>query len=244
MTKMIGRRITRVEQCLQACPPWAKARRLKQVEACSSRPERCQAGFGRLPPVSARRFRARPSGQSLWGNAWWGLFVLSLLFFPALTHAENLGPGGGTRIIVGDDVVGPYRLLFTASPEPAQAGQVTFVVRVSDPQSDEKVRDAEVALELTNPETGLKLAGAVTHANSGNPIDYAAHVMIEQPGQWNGTLRVRGPAGTAEVPFMQRVLPKRQLSILIAVGLPFLVILGLLGGLWFARSGARQRKQL
>lgn len=169
--------------------------------------------------------------------------ILFLLLLPALAHAENLGPGGGTRIIVGDEVVGPYRLLFTASPEPALVGQVTFVVRLSDPRSDEKVRDAEVTLELTNPETGLKLAEAATHANSGNPIDYAAHVIIEQEGQWNGTLRVHGPAGTLEVPFVQRVLPKRQLSVLIAVGIPFLVILGLLGGLWFARSGARQRKQ-
>lgn len=168
--------------------------------------------------------------------------VLSLLLLPALARAENLGPGGGTRIIVGDETVGPYRLLFTASPEPAQVGQVTFVVRVSDPHSDEKVRDAEVALELTNPETGLKLEEAATPADSGNPIDYAAHVMLEQPGQWNGTLRVRGPAGAAEVPFMQRVSPQRQPGLLIAVGLPFLVILGLLGILWFARSGARQRK--
>jgi len=90
---------------------------------------------------------------------------------PPAARAENLGPGGGTRIIVGDEIVGPYRLLVTVAPEPAQVGVVTFVVRISDPASDEKVRDADVTVELVHSEDGTILTEAATHQSSGNPID-------------------------------------------------------------------------
>jgi len=167
---------------------------------------------------------------------------LATLFLAPHAQAENLGPGGSTRVIVGDEIVGPYRMLFTVSPEPAQAGIVTYVVRLSDPKTDEKVRDAEVVVDLKHSESGAALSQAATHANAGDPIDYAAHVQIDQTGQWQGVLRVQGPAGATEVPFMQRVVPKRQLSTLVLAGIPFLVVLGLLAGLWFVRSGSQQKR--
>ncbi len=172
----------------------------------------------------------------------WLLTALILIFLAPYVQAENLGPGGGTRVIVGDEIVGPYRLLFTSSPEPAQVGRVTFLVRLSDPKTDEKVRDAEVSVDLKHSETGATLSQAATHADAGNPTDYVAHVQLDLPGQWEGVLRVLGPAGPAEAPFMQRVTPKRQLSTLVVAGAPFLVVLGLLAGLWFARSGSRQKR--
>jgi hypothetical protein len=186
----------------------------------------------------------RVTGRDAITRTAWLLAALFLaaLFLAPRTYAENLGPGGGTRVIVGDEIVGPYRILFTASPEPAQVGMVTFVVRLSDPKTDEKVRDAEITVELTHSETGATLSQAATHANAGNPTDYAAHIQIDQTGQWQGILRVRGSAGTAEAPFMQRVVPKRQLSTLVLAGVPFLVILGLMAGLWFVRSGSQQKR--
>jgi hypothetical protein len=142
----------------------------------------------------------------------------------------------------GDESIGPYRVLFTSSPEPAQVGKVTLVVRLSDPMTGEKIRDAEALIELKHSETGATLSQAATHANAGNPTDYAAHFRLDQPGQWEGILRVRGSAGSAELPFMQRISPKRQLSTLVIAGAPFLVVLGLLAALWFARSGSQQKR--
>jgi len=169
------------------------------------------------------------------------LLLASLLVAPQ-AHAENLGPGGGTRVIVGDESVGPYRLLLTSSPEPAQVGKVSFLVRLSDPTTDAKIRDAEVVIILKHSETGTILSQAATHADAGNPTDYVAHVQLDQPGQWEGVLQVTGPAGSAELPFMLRITPKRQLSTLILAGAPFLVVLGLLVGLWFARAGSQQKR--
>ena len=185
------------------------------------------------------RVTRRPPRTLAWLLA--ALLLASLLLAPH-AQAENLGPGGGTRVIAGDEVVGPYRLLFTSSPEPAQIGKVTFVVRLSDPKTDEKVRDAEAVIELKHSETGATLSQAATHADAGNPTDYVAHFQLDQPGQWEGVLRVRGPAGSAELPFMQRISPKRQISTLVIAGAPFLVVLGLLAGLWFARAGSQQKR--
>ena len=115
-------------------------------------------------------------------------------------------------------------------------------MRLSDPKTDEKLRDAEVIVDLKHSETGATLSQTATHADAGNPTDYVAHVQLDQPGQWEGVLRVRGPAGSAELPFMQRISPKRQISTLVIAGAPFLVVLGLLAGLWFARSGSQQKR--
>lgn len=167
---------------------------------------------------------------------------LLILAAPAV-HAENLGPGGGTRVIAGDQIIGPYRLYITSSPEPALVGTVTYVVRVSNPDTGEKIRDAEVTVQLTHGTTKTTLKHAATHADAGNPIDYAAHITIEQSGTWDGVIVVNGPAGRAEVAFLQRVSPPRGLNTLIAAGIPFLVILGVLVGLWVARSSGRREQR-
>jgi hypothetical protein len=159
---------------------------------------------------------------------------------PFVARAENLGPGGGTRVIVGDEVVGPYRLLVTVAPEPAQVGVVTFVVRISDPISDEKVRDADIAVELVHGEDGTVLAGSATHHNSGNPIDYAAHMQIDTPGVYNAKIRISGPSGPAEVTFTEKVVARRGVGTLLLIGIPFAVILGILGSIWLRRSGTQQ----
>lgn len=183
--------------------------------------------------------------RSFCARAWaCGLVMACLLVALAVppVMAENLGPGGGTRVIAGDQLFGPYKLFITVSPEPAQIGTVTFVVRVSDAQSGEKVRDAAVAVELVDTETGARVRGVATHADAGNPLDYAAHLAVEQPGAWDGIIQVSGPAGAAEVVFLQRVLPARQWGTLFLVAAPFVVILSVLGALWIVRSSrARPR---
>jgi hypothetical protein len=173
----------------------------------------------------------------LLGAAW---IAGILAVVPSVARAENLGPGSGTRIIAGDEVIGPYRLLVTVAPEPAQVGVVTFVVRISDPASDEKVRDAEVSVELVHSEDGSVLTGVATHDGSGNPIDYAAHMQIEKPGVYNATIRITGPAGPAEVAFTQRVVARRSFGKLLLIGLPFVVVLGILASVWLRGSKSRQ----
>ena len=166
---------------------------------------------------------------------------LALVLAPAYTRvaAENLGPGGGTRVIAGDEVAGPYRLYVVSSPEPAQIGPVTIVVRITDGKSGEKVKDAEVRVELALPTAGLRLAGAATHGDAASPIDYAVHIPITQAGRYDGLIRVSAAQGMAELRFTQRVLPPRATSTLLILALPFVAGLLILGGLWYFRVGPR-----
>ncbi len=155
-------------------------------------------------------------------------------------RAENFGPGGGSRILAGDQVIGPYQILATVSPEPAQVGMVTFAVRVSDPATGEKLRDVQVSVKLVHSESKAELIGEATHKDAGNAVDYVAHVPVEQAGTWNGTLTVTGGAGKAELAFVQRVAAPRGFSTVILIGIPFAVMLAVLGGYWYLHTGARR----
>jgi hypothetical protein len=169
--------------------------------------------------------------------------MLALVWAPGCAHAENLGPGGGTRVIAGDDSVGPYRLFITASPEPAYTGQVTFMVRITDPKTGEKVKDAAVRVLLALPESGAQVEAAATHQDAGSAVDYAAHLQIAQPGQYDGVIHVAASQGPAELRFTQRVLSPRTTSALLILALPFVAVLLILGGFWYFRSGVRPGSQ-
>ncbi len=171
----------------------------------------------------------------------WVLVGLGGAPLPAL--ASNLGPGGGQRVIVGDQVVGAYRLWVTVAPEPAQVGQITIVVRVYDVKSGAQVNDPAIAVRLVNPEDGTVLSTAATHRDAGNAIDFADHVDIPSAGTWNVAIHVSGPAGTSDVSFVEPVLAPRSASTLLYVGLPFLAALIFFGITWRGRAG-RRRGQL
>jgi hypothetical protein len=177
--------------------------------------------------------RSQP-GKVAW--RWLALIGLALLLL-ALTAraaaAENLGPGG-SRVLIGDQVAGPYRLLVTSSPNPAATGTVTFVVRVSDPQSGVIARDAQVEVELVKGATTLRQVA--THEDAGSPVDFAAHIAITEEGSWNGAVRVVGPLGTSEAKFLQQVTAPRALNTVILVGIPFVAILVVFVAFWLART--------
>jgi hypothetical protein len=179
---------------------------------------------------------ARPGARRSAGLILLATLLSLLINIPS--RAENLGPGGGTRVIVGDEAVGPYRLFITSSPDPAQTGRVTFVVRITDPQTGETMKTADVLVSLMLPESDVTLEALATHEDAGSPVDYAAHVQIDQPGQYEGLLRVTAAAGPAEVKFIQRVLTPRTTSTLVVLALPFAAALALLGGFWYLRAKA------
>ena len=171
-----------------------------------------------------------------------GLILLAALFSLLIdgpSRAENLGPGGGSRVIAGDEAVGPYRLFITSSPDPAQPGKVTFVARIIDPKTGETVKTADVRVSLALPESSVTLDAPATHEDAGNPVDFAAHVQVVQPGQYEGIIRVSAAAGPAEVKFLQRVLTPRTTSTLLVLALPFAAALAILGGFWYLRAKSR-----
>jgi hypothetical protein len=174
------------------------------------------------------------------GALLWAALLMSFLATVLPANAENLGPGGGTRVVVGDQIVGPYRLWVTTSPEPAQTGLLTILVRVTDPNTGKKITDGvTIEVALVNPEDGTRLTGAATHHDAGNPVDYVAHFQMPAAGSWSGSIHINGPAGPADVTFVARVLSPRSSSTLVLMGLPFLAVVAFLGGAWYWRSARR-----
>jgi hypothetical protein len=161
--------------------------------------------------------------------------TLGLLGLPYAAGASNTGPGGA-RIWVGDEVVGPYRLLVSSGPDPATVGPLTILVQVKDPQTGAMVKDATVSALLVGSD-GTQLTADLTHKDAGNPVDYVAHLQIDKPQSWEVHIRVAGPAGVSNVQYTQPVSSPRTASTLLAVGLPFLVVLGGLILLFVRRSG-------
>jgi hypothetical protein len=167
------------------------------------------------------------------------LALAFLCFVPGQVWAENLGPGGGTRVAIGDQKVGAYRLLVPTSPDPAQTGILTIVARVTNPGTGAVMRDAQVDVELVNDENGVRLSHAASHKDAGNPVDYVAHIPVEQAGSYRVAIRIQGPLGPAQAAFDQRILAPRSSSTLLFLGLPFLLVLAILGVVWYVRAAPR-----
>ena len=111
-----------------------------------------------------------------------------------------------------------------------------MVVRLVDPANGAALRDAQVHVELENTESHVVLGREATHRDAGNPVDYVAHMQLDQPGSYRASIRVQSPGGSAEAAFDQRILAPRQGSTLVLLGLPFALALGVLAVVWFVRS--------
>ena len=166
---------------------------------------------------------------------------IGLAIHAPAAFAENLGPGGA-RIIMSDTVIGPYQLLVTSSPEPAQVGPLSIMVRISDPATSTKMLNATVELELVHTESGVVVSGPATHAQAGNAVDYVAHLEMPEAGQWTGRILISGPDGKREVSFIQRVVTQRTFSTAVLFGVPFLALVVVAAGYWFLRGGGSSAK--
>ncbi len=166
-------------------------------------------------------------------------FLLFVAAHPA--SAENLGPGGGTRVIVGDQVVGAYQIWMTTSPEPVQVGILTLDIRLTNPRTGQKETNATIDVQLTSSNDGSIINTQATHHDSGNAIDYASHIQIDVPASYNVAVHVNGPAGVSDVNFVVPVLAARSASTVLLIGLPFLVVLGIAGGIWYSRVKAERQ---
>ncbi|MCL4294532.1 MAG: hypothetical protein KJ077_02335 [Anaerolineae bacterium] len=143
------------------------------------------------------------------------------LLYPVLA----IGPGtGGSKIRVSDERIGPYILLVATAPLPVTVGQMSVWVRVTDGQTNQVRRDAIVTVEATPFDGGPTLTAQGSHQNAGNDYDYVAHLPVERTGQWNIAVLVEDEPGQAETTFTETVTRGLGIQVLVAIGLPFVVL--------------------
>ncbi len=152
--------------------------------------------------------------------------------------ALAIGPGtGGSKIRVNEENVGPYTLLVATSPLPVTLDQQMSVwVRVSDPVTNDLRREAQVVVAATHHDTGQTLTAEATHKNAGNDYDYVAHFDIKNSGQWDVTVTISDEPGVAEVSFVESVSSGLSVTIIIALGIPFIVLAVIIGVYLWRRS--------
>lgn len=155
--------------------------------------------------------------------------------FPA--YAE--GPGtGGRKVVINDQVAGPYRIRVITSPTPPRVENLYVEVRVLDDISGDTITDAEVQViaELTEGEA-LPVESEALHDIAPIPTEYAAHLPVSSPGVWRVTVSVEGQGGRGQVSFLTRVGGANSIGPLLSVGLPFAGLAALIAlFLWLQRE--------
>lgn len=171
------------------------------------------------------------------------LKLFCLFFFGLLALARPalaIGPGtGGSKIMVGDERVGPYVLLVATSPLPVTVGQMSVWVRVADAADVAQLRrDALVNVTALPAGGGPAQTARATHQNAGNDVDYVAHLEIETPGEWEVSVSVEDELGRAEVTFTETVSRGRNTGLLLTLAIPFVALAALVGVYLWRRSPA------
>ncbi len=158
------------------------------------------------------------------------LSIVVLLAVPFSAHAQEPGTGG-RQIRLEDAPAGPYRVRALTSPIPPTVGELFVEVRVTDPAMGVVTEDVEVEIVATPLEgEGSGLTAQALPELAPTPREFAALLQVPKPGFWRVVVRVRGPQGSGEAEFVERVVAYTHWIHILAVGAP---LGGLLGLLWF-----------
>lgn len=165
-----------------------------------------------------------------------GLSILVLAALPTSVWAQEPGTGG-RQIRLEDAPAGPYRVRALTSPIPPTVGELFVEVRVTDAASGVVTEDVEVEILATPLEgTGTGLAVPALGELAPSPREFAALLAVPAPGFWRVVIRVRGPQGSGQAEFVERVVPYTHWIHILTVGAP---LGGLLGLLWFYTRARR-----
>jgi hypothetical protein len=138
----------------------------------------------------------RQTGQSL---VLMLLFVLSAV--PALAH------GGGTPQLV-QAPAGPYLVYAWTNPTPVRVGTLHVTVALTDPATDEPVRNVPVEVILTPSDGGALVSALATHDKATIKSYYETDLEIPTEGAWQATISLQSPQGAGEASFPIDVQPQ------------------------------------
>lgn len=147
-------------------------------------------------------FRAIPSPSGR-GLEWrWSLSVLVIIgALAASLLAGSASANGSVRLVVIDQVAGPYLLRVGILPADPIAGPLHVSILILDAETKAAVEDATVHLSLS----GAGTPGQTDAANSPQePQLYEGNLWLDALGDWEVTLDIDSPAGPATHTFNVR----------------------------------------
>ena len=170
-------------------------------------------------------------------QAWYWLFLLLALSWPASVNAH----GSGTPRLV-NVIAGPYRLWVWSLPDPIRVGETHISVAVeeaapaeqSTSASDFTVQLTLNTLDQSHPPFTLTTSKQDRFLQSYYETDFAMPAV----GEWQATVTISGPAGVGMVAFSFTVLPPLRVNWELVIGGAGLFV-ALLWGIWRQRSPAK-----
>lgn len=178
-----------------------------------------------------------PSGGELgWG---WSLRVLTLL--AALALAAGLYGGsafanGAVRLVVIDEVAGPYLLRVGVLPGDPTLGPLHVSILIQDRDGEVAVEDATVSVAATGPGAPSRTE-AVNSPQS--PQLYEGNLYLDALGEWSLTLNIDSGLGQAEHTFAVRARAEGGFNLMFII-VPAVIVL-IIGSLVMSQLQRRRR---
>ena len=127
--------------------------------------------------------------------------VVALSLALAVLIAGTASANGSVRLVVLDEVAGPYELRVGILPADPIAGPLHVSIRILDAGTKEAVEDATVRVSASGPGT----PGETDAVNSPQePQLYEGNLWLDALGDWQVTMDIDSPAGPAAHTFSVR----------------------------------------
>ena len=124
------------------------------------------------------------------------LIAAPAIFIPSAGTAEA---NGGTRPVVTNAIVGPYKVQVGIFPGQPRVGNLHLSIRVEDASGDQVLTGTTVLTSLTGP-PGATSVGLVSAANTPqNPQTYDVDMPLDMIGSWTLTLETDSELGKASL---------------------------------------------
>ena len=159
------------------------------------------------------------------------LISLSIASALALSLAVAVGSAsanGAVRLVVIDEVAGPYLLRVGVLPGDPSVGPLHVSILILDAESEEAVGDAVVGVSLT----GAGTPGGTEAVNSPqSPQLYEGNLSLDSLGDWAVTLEIDSPRGPASHSFNIQAREEGGFNLMFAIAgvAAVLVVFSLLG---------------
>ena len=161
------------------------------------------------------------------------LFLVLLLAFP---QPPGASANGSVRMVVIDEVAGPYLLRVGVLPADPIAGPLHLSILILDAQTKDAVEDATVHLSVAGPGT----AGETDALNSPQSLElYEGNLWLDALGDWQVTLDIDSPAGAATHAFNVRARAESGFNLMYVIVAAAAVLV--IGSLFFSQLQRRRR---
>lgn len=166
-----------------------------------------------------------------------GLLIGCCLF----VLAPQIAAHGGGELIAGPIAAGPYTLsVWVNPPIPRAADAIHYTVGVASPEDGQPVLDAEIMVEMVSTGNSTLAASApATTEQSINKLFYETDVQVSEPGLYETTFFVAGPAGEGSLAVDIMVEPPSRINWLV-IGLTGLAVI-IIAGWWRTRRSTKSQ---